>query len=405
MAQMNYKNLKKLMISNFMFGLYFAVPIQTLFYFAKGLSFTQIMWFESFLLIGSMIFEIPTGIFGDKIGRKWSIALGALMIILSWIPFFMADKNFYLYGLSFFITGVGVAFYSGAEEAFIYDELKSQGQESKMQKFFGYYTGAHILAVAIASLIGGFLAIRQDMASFMFLFKLSVIGEIISFIILTTLKEPPISKIGEEKEHAPEKPFTLFKNGLALLKENPKLRRIALLFIFSIPFSYVAIYAFQPYFKIASVPIVWFGIASFLASGFSLLSTIFAHKIEGWFGIERGMLIITLVPGILWIAMGLIFNPALAVILYVLNMGFSNFRNPIFTDYQNRHIESYNRATVLSTLSLLGSIYYIISRPIVGYLIDLNLMLGFIVIGLVVIIGSYAFRIDSNHVQVGRNDI
>ncbi|MCL5410562.1 MAG: MFS transporter [Patescibacteria group bacterium] len=398
MVKASYKNLYKLIAAEFMCGLYFAVPIQTLFYAAKGLSFTQIMWLDSILLIGLMIFEIPTGIFGDKIGRKWSIAFGALILSLSWIPFFMADTNFYLYGLSFFLSGIAIAFYSGAEEAFIYDELKSFGQESKMQKFFGYYNGARILAVAISSLIGGFLAVRQDMSSFLLLFKLSVIGEIISFLVLTTLKEPPLSEIGRKREHAPEKPLTLFKNGLTLLKNNSDLRRIALLSICSGPFIYVMVYAFQPYFKLAHVPNVWFGIAVSIASLLSMASTVFAHKIEKWFGVEKGMLIVTFIPAFIWLLMGIIFNPIFAVVLYILHTGFSGVRLPIFSDYQNRHIESYNRATVLSIISLMGSLFNIIMRPIFGRLIDINLSLGFITIAAVIIIGSLMFRIKEKHI-------
>jgi hypothetical protein len=130
----------------------------------------------------------------------------------------------------------------------------------------------------------------------------------------------------------------------------------------------------------------------------SMASTIFAHKIEKWFGVERGMLVVTFIPAILWIMMAVIFNPVIAVLLYVLHSGFSNFRNPIFSDYQNRHIESYNRATVLSIISLLASIFYIIMRPIFGYLIDINLSLGFVAIAAVIIVGSLLFRIKEKHV-------
>jgi len=398
MAKVSYKNLYRLFIAEFAFGLHFAVPILTLFYAAKGLSFTQIMWLESFFLMGMMLFEIPTGIFGDKIGRKWSMVFGSLLFVISWIPFFLADKNFNLYAMSFFLSGIGMSFYSGSEEAFIYDELKTYGQEKKMQKYFGYYVAVGTFATAISSLAGGFLAIHQNMASFLLLFKLSVFGEVASFFILLTLKEPMLSEIGRKKEHAEEKSFALFGNGLKLLRDNPNLRRIALLSIFSTPFVYILIYAFQPYFKTAHVPNIWFGIATFLAYMLSMASTIFAHKIEKWFGIEKGMLIVTFVPAILWILMAIIFNPIFAVISYILHFGISRARDPIFSDYQNRHIESYNRATVLSTISLLGSMFYIVMRPIFGHLIDINLSLGFIAIAAVIIIGSLVFRIKEKHI-------
>lgn len=403
---LRHKNLYKLYLSEFLFGLYFVIPIQALFYAAQGLSFAQIMWLESILLAGIMLCEIPTGIFGDRIGRKWSIACGAFMLIISWIPWFMADHNFYLYALSFFITGIGLAFYSGAEEAIIFDDLKTRGEEGKMQKYYGYYVGARKVGFIVSSIVGGLLAVRGDMGTFLFLFKLSVLSEIASLIVILFLKEPKKSKEGTDRERAQERPFALFKNGLKLLKNNPKLQRIALLSIFSTPFMVVMTYAFQPYFQSSDVPMAWFGIALAVASAISLASTLFAQKVESWFGVERGMLIVTLVPAILWILMGILFSPVLAVVLFILYEGFSNFRDPIFTDYQNRHIESYNRATVLSTISLLGSFFYIIMRPVFGYLIDINLSLGFIAIGIVIFIGSIAFRIEHKHtVRFEPNDV
>ncbi len=403
---LRHKNLYKLYLSEFFWGLYFAIPIQALFYTAKGLSFSEIMWLESILFIAIMMFEIPTGIFGDKIGRKWSRISGTLLLIISWIPWFMADQDFFLYALAFFITGIGIAFFSGSEEAFVYDELKQHGEESKMQKYYGYYIGARKIGFIISSLVGGFLAVRGDMGTFLLLFKLSVLAELVSLVIAFFIKEPKRTPEGEKKEHGPDQPFMLFKNGLKLLKQNPKLRRIALLSIFSTPFMVVMTYAFQPYFQHSNVPMAWFGIALAVASVISLASTIFAQKIEHWFGVEKGMLIVTLAPAFLWIIMGLIFSPVWAVVLFILHEGFSNFRDPIFTDYQNRHIESYNRATVLSTISLIGGFFYMIMRPIFGYLIDINLSLGFVAIGAVIIIGSIAFRIQHKHTVIFEsNDI
>ncbi|MDO8512893.1 MAG: MFS transporter [bacterium] len=393
------KNIYKFIASEFFLALYFALPISTLFFIAKGIPFFQIMLLESFLVVAMLLFEIPTGIFGDKFGRKWSIAAGTFLFIVSWIPWLLADNNFWLYALSEFITGIALTFYSGSEEALMYDELKYIGKENQMQKYYGLYVGIRKVGVGLASLLGGYLAIKHDMPSFYLLFKLSIVAEIISLLIILTIKESPRTRFGNEKAQQPQKAMVFLKNGLTLLKNNKKLQRIALLMIFSTPFAMILTWGYQLYFQDAHVSNAWFGVAAGIASGISVFTSIFAHKLEKWFGVDRSMLLITLIPPVLWILMGLIFHPIIAIILMIANWSITNFREPIFTDYQNRHIESYNRATVLSTISLFGNVYALIMRPLFGFLIGYNLALGFILLGIVILIGSLLFRVKTEHTQ------
>ncbi|MBT3292783.1 MFS transporter [Candidatus Peregrinibacteria bacterium] len=392
------KNIHRLMLASFLFGLSFSLPIETLFFIEKGISLYELMILESILLISVIIFEIPTGIIGDKIGRKWSLVFSFVINIFAWIPWLLAD-SFFLFAITFFMFGIACAFYSGSDQALIYDDLKAVGKEGKMKKVYGMYDSMKVFSAGIAALIGGYIAHQHLLEEFYNLFFLCIVAQIIGLIVLLTVKEPSRSIKGMQKKHAPEKALVLFKDGIRLILSNKKLRKILLLSAFTMPFSYVLIRFYQPYFKLADVPNIWFGQALFLSCILSAFAKIFAYKIESIFGVDKGTLIITIVPSILWGLMAVVFHPALAIMIFILNDGAGCIRDPIFADYQNRHIESKNRATVLSTISLIISLYHLIMRPIIGYFADIDIRYSFIIMAVLILFGAIIFRIKEEDVK------
>ena len=85
-------------------------------------------------------------------------------------------------------------------------------------------------------------------------------------------------------------------------------------------------------------------------------------------------------------------------LLYLLTDASSNIRDPIFSDYLNRHIPSDIRATVLSTISMAGSLYALIARPVLGLLADVDLRYAFAAIGILIISGALLLRIGKEDV-------
>jgi MFS family permease len=103
--------------------LYFGIAIQPLFFQALGFSLADVLWLESILLVSAIIFEVPTGIIGDILGRKTSLILGNVVILLSWIPWLLGS-SFIEFAVAHALIGLGLAFSSGSDQALIYDDLK-----------------------------------------------------------------------------------------------------------------------------------------------------------------------------------------------------------------------------------------------------------------------------------------
>ncbi len=91
-----------------------------------GLNPLQLVLVGTVLELSVFVFEIPTGIVADMKSRRLSVIIGYFMIGVG----FMVEAALPLFGtilLAQVIWGIGATFTSGAEEAWLADELGEEG--------------------------------------------------------------------------------------------------------------------------------------------------------------------------------------------------------------------------------------------------------------------------------------
>jgi len=387
-------NIAKLKLIYFFKSLFFFSPILTLFYFSRGLDTFQIVSLEAILIIAVLFSEIPTGIIADKIGRKFSLSSLILLYIIGniWTIFAFSYLEFIIIEIIF---GIGIAFGSGAIEALVYDTLKFEKKEKLMSKTWGSINSYSLIASVIAVIIGGYLARSHEPKTFVLLLWLFTAGAIISFIISLFIKERKHQKKIKEVS-----PLILFKESTAHILKNKPLRKIIYLSLFTVPFAHVIMFLFQPYFLDAGVPNATWGIAMAGGTILGALLMKYAYKIEEKIGLKKTIFLTTMFPGLLYLGMAFLIGPVMSFIWYLLLRGISNLRDPLFSQYLNDHIESHNRATVLSVISMIVSFYLAIMRLVLGKIANENLILSFIVMGGIIVLGALSFRIDERHIKV-----
>src|SRR3989344_3248955 len=108
------------------------------------------------------ILEIPTGAIADYIGRKHSIALGALVVAVAALVY-GSVAEFEIFLLGEFLFAAAMALISGADEALLYDSLKEAGREEERKKVFGRANSFHLLGMLVAAPIGSFIAAKQGL--------------------------------------------------------------------------------------------------------------------------------------------------------------------------------------------------------------------------------------------------
>jgi MFS family permease len=400
------KKMKKLKLNNiivlhgvtFFAALYFYHPIGTLYFQARGLNFVEInsLWA---IIVGVMaIAEVPTGILADRIGRKLSIIIALFLQLIGEILFIFAH-SYLLFAFISVIAGIGFAFSSGCFEAMMYDSLKKEGKEKEMQKVSGLNNSFSQLAVIMGALAGGAIAKDLELNSFIFIIKMTACSVGMAFFVSLLLHEPK-----SKYKHRDEKPLLLFKKGVILLKTDKSLQRIILLSLLTFPFIDYFMTFYQAYFLQAKIEGIWFGIALSLASLLGILASKYAYLLEMKMGVKRGVLVAVLLPGVFYFLMAAVYHPLFSILLFILAYGSMNLRKPIFSDYTNRHIESSNRATVLSIINMFSGIYVALMGIVLGVLADHKLNYAFLFMGCIIVVGALSLKLDVIHVEKNRGE-
>ena len=111
----------------------------------------------SFAAITSAIFEVPTGIFSDFIGRKKTIILGSLASVFAIISYALAD-SFAMLALGAVFEGIELSLFSGNNDALLYDTLRQGKKTGRFSDLLGKLSSMCQAGLGISALIGGFVA-------------------------------------------------------------------------------------------------------------------------------------------------------------------------------------------------------------------------------------------------------
>jgi len=257
--------------------------------------------------------------------------------------------------------GLQKAFESGADTALIYDTLKELKKEEEFKKVNGRTFAIYHLGFAISIPFVGFIA----KVSFAYVFALSIMIGVLGLFALFAVKEPKV-----HKGVANEGYFKTFKESFL---HALKVKRLFYLILFSAIFvSYAnTIFKFnQGYFQAIGLPLEYFGIMWFGATLISSISSWHMHKIEKKLGEKLSLIIMPIGISAIYIFMGL-YPSILGAIVQFFTSPFSSLQKVATEDYMNNHIESKNRATVLSIGSFITEVLAIFVGLLIGYFSDI----------------------------------
>lgn len=155
----------------------------------RGFSLSEIGLAESFFHLAPVTLELPSGSIADTLGRKWSMAMGALLIAVSTALMFVADSLWLLLP-AMYLNGAAFAFRSGAQQAYLFDSLGAEQSGGRFTRLLGRLNAMSYVAIAATSAIGASLADRN----YALPFGLTVGFALAAVWLAVGLKEPPRPK-------------------------------------------------------------------------------------------------------------------------------------------------------------------------------------------------------------------
>ncbi len=114
--------------------------INTLFLLDAGLSNLEAFAANAFFTAGMLIFEIPTGVVADTVGRRASYLIGTVTLAVTTALYWMLwvwESPFWAWAIVSVLLGLGFTFFSGAVDAWLVDALTATGYRGSLETVFG----------------------------------------------------------------------------------------------------------------------------------------------------------------------------------------------------------------------------------------------------------------------------
>jgi MFS family permease len=347
--------------------------INTIFLLDAGLSNLEAFAANAFFTAGMVLFEVPTGIVADTVGRRASYLLGTLTLTAStllYVLLWQIEAPFWEWAVASLLLGLGFTFFSGAVEAWLVDALNAAGYTGELEDVFGRGQIVGGAAMLAGSLGGGLIAQQVSLGA-PFVLRAAILATM--FVVAFRL----MHDIGFTPEKGGRPLAEMRRIAAASIEHGwrvPAVRWVMLEGLFVGGVGIYGFYALQPYLlELYGDPHAYqiAGLVAAIVAGAQILGGLAGPRIRRLFHRPTDALVAT--AGLSAATLGLIglvdsFWPVIGLtavwgLLFAATM-------PIRQAYLNGLIPSRERATILSFDSMMTSTGGVWTQPVLGRVAD-----------------------------------
>ena len=351
--------------------------VDTLFKLHAGLDIFQVMLTNAAFTAGMVVFEIPTGVVADTLGRRVSLILcvGTLLVAtLLYVATAWFHWGFWPFMGTSVLLGLGYTFYTGAVDAWLVDALKSTGFTEPMEGVFAKGQMMFGAAMLAGTLSGGLLG-QIDLA-------LPYVVRAATFLPLLLLAWLGMTEIGYtprelEWRRVPAELRRVFVEGMRFGLHHRVVRPVMLASLVNMSFMIFGFYSWQRYFlDLLGRDLVWVsGLIAALLSLSMILGNALVRPLSRVIRTRTGLLAMsTAVQAVAVVACGVIglydvpIRFFVVVALYLVYGVALGTMGPVKQGYLNAHIPSAQRATIISLDALFADAGGVAGQSGWGYL-------------------------------------
>jgi MFS family permease len=363
--------------------------VNTLFLLDAGLDIFEVFIANAAFTAGMVLFEIPTGVIADTSGRRRSFLLSAVTLLvgtLGYVAISAVGGGLLLVVIGSILLGLGFSFYSGAVEAWLVDALAATGYHGQLDRVFARGEMVSGAAMLIGSVGGGALG-NIDLA-WPFLVRALLLLAV--FLVgLWTMHDVGFSPRATSLSDMPSEMQRVLNTSVQFGWRNRSVRLLMIASLFHGGFLMWGFYAWQPYLlELLGSDAVW--VAGVVAA-LTALATIVGNALVEFFGrfcARRTSLLIaaSMVMVAATVGVGLVDSFWLAAALLLVASAAEGVATPVQQAYLHHIIPSSERATVISSVSMVANIGGIGGQLGLGYLARAqSVAAGYVTGGLVMV--------------------
>jgi MFS family permease len=353
--------------------------VDTLFKLHAGLDIFQVMLTNAAFTAGMVVFEIPTGVVADTLGRRVSLILcvGTLLVAtLLYVATAWFHWGFWPFMGTSVLLGLGYTFYTGAVDAWLVDALKATGFTEPMEGVFAKGQMMFGAAMLAGTLSGGLLG-QIDLA-------VPYVVRAATFLPLLLLAWLSMTEIGYtpralEWRRVPAELRRVFVEGLHFGLHHRVVRPVMFASLVNMSFMIFGFYSWQRFFlDLLGRDLVWVsGLIAALLSLSMILGNALMRPLSRVIRTRTGLLATsTALQAAAIVSCGVIglYAPAVpsrffvVVALYLVYGIALGTMGPVKQGYLNAHIPSAQRATIISLDALFADAGGVAGQSGWGYL-------------------------------------
>lgn len=346
------------------------------FYLARGIDEAEIILLNLLFSVITVIAEVPSGYLADKVGRKKTMLLGIGLLTFSTVLMFIV-QGFLLFVALFTFYALAYSCFSGTEESLLFETNRALQKEKEHNASFGRLQSARSILKMFLPSLAALLAVDRSEEEFFVIIALSVLANIMSFLLILFVTEPPLVR----------KTKSVLRTSWNVIRSDAVLLRLAMNKSLTFVIGLVVWQMYQPM-------LIHYGMGShWWLAGFYFVMHLLNFLISrsaGYFGKRFGSRL--MIQGSLLVMASSLLLIIVVQTWWIVFVGLlmvicsGTARTPHFSLYINRRIPPDVRSTTLSGLQLLR----IFDIPIFlasAYLVsmDLHLMYGFLIIALLLV--------------------
>jgi len=332
--------------------------VNTLFLLDAGLTFFEVFVANAAFSAGMVVFEVPTGVVADTLGRRFSFLLSVSVLAattLLYVALAQVDAGVVAFALVSVFMGLGFTFYSGAMEAWLVDALNASGYSGLLDRVFARGQQVTGTAMLVGTVGGGLLGQVDLSLPYVVRAVLLVAVFAIAYAVMHDLGFTP------RRVTAAELPGEVARSARAGIEfgwGQPGLRLLMLASFLQMGFVMWAFYAAQPYLlALLDTDAVW--ISGVVYAGVAL-STIGGNQIVSGASRYCGrrstlLLAAAAVQSVAAVVLGLTGSFWVAVPALLLVTGSLGVTSPVRSAYLHQVVPSEQRATVVSFDSMVSN--------------------------------------------------